>query len=161
MAGKCRLSNMRCLFAMFPNHPYAQPKTLRHARGFGLPAAIFIITVLAMVVASITQLEESSSVAFGENLNSVWAFYAAESGAEIALARLNPAPGSSQTCTENIYVDSSGLEGLNGCSVDVDCSSVTTAAPLPVVTYYSFTSTATCGVGKDAAQRVIEVRAKD
>lgn len=126
-------------------------------QGFGLPAAIFVITVLALIVASITSLEESSSVGFSQDLNSINAFYAAESGAQIGLARLFAVAGSPEPCAANIYVNSSGLLGLNGCSVDVDCSSVTPTAD----TYYTLTSTATCGVGLDAAQRVVEVRAKD
>ena len=128
-------------------------------RGFGLPAAIFIITVLAMVVASITRLDEASSVGFGQDLNSIRAFYAAESGAQIALARRFAVAGAAQACAAGIYTDNSGLAGLNQCSVNVDCSQV--IIPASGDTYYTFVSTATCGSGIDAAQRDIEVRARD
>lgn len=130
--------------------------------GFGLPVAIFIITVLAMVVASISKLGESSAVAFGQDVNSIRAFYAAESGAQIGLARLfaivAPTVPASQSCNPsvNIYSDHTGLEGLNKCNVDVVCSSVTN----PPDTYYTLVSTATCGSGIDAAQRIVEVKAK-
>ena len=126
-------------------------------QGFGLPAAIFVITVLAMIVAAITSLSESSSVAFGQDINSIKAFYAAESGAEIGLARKFSVTGIDEPCGSNIYANSSGLTGLNGCSVTVDCSSVNVDA----IDYYTFRSTATCGSGRDAAQRVVEVRAKE
>lgn len=126
-------------------------------QGFGLPAAIFVITVLAMIVAAITSLSESSSVAFGQDINSIKAFYAAESGAEIGLARKFSVTGVSTGCIVGIYSNNSGLTGLNGCSVTVDCSSV----PVDGIDYYTLTSTATCGSGSDAAQRVVEVRAKE
>jgi len=129
----------------------------KNTRGFGLPAAIFIITVLAMIVAAISSLSESSSVAFGQDINSIRAFYAAESGAEIGLARRFAVTGIPAGCGNNIYVDNSGLTGLNGCSVTVDCSSVEVLG----IDYYTLTSTATCGSGRDAAQRVVEVRAKE
>lgn len=124
--------------------------------GFGLPVAIFIITVLAMVVAGISKLGESSAVAFGQDVNSIRAFYAAESGAQIGLARLFSVVSPAVSCGSSIYSDHTGLEGLNKCNVDVACSSVTNAAD----TYYTLVSTATCGSGIDAAQRVVEVKAK-
>lgn len=129
----------------------------KNVQGFGLPAAIFIITVLAMIVAAITSLGESSSVAFGQDINSIKAFYAAESGAEIGLARRFDVTGSPEACGNNLYVDNSGLTGLNGCSVEVDCDT----ANADGIDYYTITSTATCGSGRDAAQRVVEVRAKE
>ena len=119
-------------------------------QGFGLPAAIFIITVLSMIVAAISSLGESSSVAFGQDINSIKAFYAAESGAEIGLARRFAVTGASAGCTANIYANSSGLTGLNGCTVTVDCSSVLVDG----IDYYTLISTATCGNGSDAAQRI-------
>jgi MSHA biogenesis protein MshP len=124
--------------------------------GFGLPVAIFVITVLAMIVAAITSLSESSNVAFGQDINSIKAFYAAESGAEIGLARSFAVTGIPEPCAANIYVDNSGLTGLNGCSVTVDCS----IATVDGIDYYTLTSAATCGSGRDAAQREVEVRAK-
>ena len=129
----------------------------KNTQGFGLPAAIFVITVLSMIVAAISSLGESSSVAFGQDINSIKAFYAAESGAEIGLARKFAVTGAIAGCASSIYVDSSGLTGLNGCSVTVDCSSATVNG----IDYYTLISTATCGNGPDAAQRVVEVRAKE
>ncbi|OUS06746.1 hypothetical protein A9Q81_02360 [Gammaproteobacteria bacterium 42_54_T18] len=129
----------------------------KSTQGFGLPAAIFIITVLAMIVAAITSLSESSNVAFGQDINSIKAFYAAESGAEIGLARKFAVTGTETNCINNIYVDNSGLTGLNGCSVEVDCDTAT----VDLIDYYTLTSTATCGSGRDAAQRVVELRAKE
>ncbi|MBV1919347.1 MAG: hypothetical protein KUG73_01590 [Pseudomonadales bacterium] len=130
--------------------------------GFGLPVAIFIITVLAMVAAGISKLGETSAVAFGQDIHSIKAFYAAESGAQIGLARLfsivSPSVPADQLCVPSvsIYSNHSALEGLNKCDVDVVCSSVTN---LPD-TYYTLVSTATCGSGIDAAQRIVEVKAK-
>ena len=85
------------------------------------------------------------------------AFYAAESGAQIALNRVFVG---AQTCSNalvDIDYDSSGVSpGLDQCDTVLNCRLDTVAG----INYYTFTSTATCGVGFEQAQRSIEVRAR-
>ncbi|OUS28289.1 hypothetical protein A9Q99_12220 [Gammaproteobacteria bacterium 45_16_T64] len=126
-------------------------------RGFALPVAIFVITVLGLLIGSVAKMNETTSVGFGQDLHSIYAFYAAESGIDIALARVFPAGGTGAvTCDSSTY-SSTSVEGLNSCDVAVECSTFSNGSD----NYYTFTSTASCGAGIDAAQRVIEVRAKN
>ena len=54
--------------------------------GAGLPVALFIITVLALIVTSMAQQQESSGASVSQQILSQRAFYAAESGAQVAVA---------------------------------------------------------------------------
>jgi len=61
--------------------------SLSRQQGAGLPIAIFIITVLALIVTSMAQQQESSGAAISQQILSQRAFYAAESGAQAAVTR--------------------------------------------------------------------------
>lgn len=126
-------------------------------QGFALPAAIFVITVLGLLIGSMAKMNETSSVGFGQDLNSIFAFYAAESGIEIGLARVFPAGGTGAVACNSSTYSSTGVEGLNDCDVTVTCTTFSNGSDA----YYTLTSTASCGSGIDGAQRVIEVRAKN
>ena len=121
-------------------------------RGFGLPATIFIIVILAMIILAMSDLNQASSRAFSQDYQSQRAFYAAESGAQIAMNRIFLGGGSCGASP--ISFSSAGL---------IDCSAVLSCAPPVIVssvTYYTVTSTGTCGTGDDTAQRRIQVRAR-
>ena len=130
---------------------------LKKQSGIGLPMALFIITILAMIIAAITDLEESSGVGFSLDVNSMRAFYAAESGAQVAMAEIFPASGGGGgSCGSVTPTLNFSKSGLNGCSVSVTCSQVTVDS----VSYYTLKSTGSCGGGLDRAVRVIDVRAR-
>ena len=138
-------------------YPDIRRLNINKQRGIGLPMALFVITILAMIIAAITDLEESSGVGFGLDVNSMRAFYAAESGAQVDMANIFPATGSSASCgplTSSTYSFSS--TGLNGCEAVVDRSCVS----IESVDYFTLTSTGSCGNGLDKAVRVIDVRAR-
>jgi len=126
-------------------------------KGFGLPVAIFVITVLAMIVLAITRMDEASSLSFGQNFYSVKAFYAAESGAQIALSKRFSSSGVGVACANPIYTQTFTTVGLEGCSVAVSCDSKTVGGQ----NYYTFQSTGVCGAGDEQTKRTIEVRARD
>ena len=127
-------------------------------RGAGLPVALFIITVLALIVTSMAQQQESTGAAVSQQILSQRAFYAAESGAQAAV-------------TEALYGSGCGSvpgslsftgRGLNGCSTSLSCSVVRAdiegdAADEDV---YTLVSTGQCGVGTEQATREIEVRVR-
>ena len=131
--------------------------SIKKQRGVGLPMALFIITILAMIIAAITDLEESSGVGFGLDVNSMRAFYAAESGAQAAMVELFPAssPSSGSCSTVNANYSFSAL-GLNGCNASMTCEVVSVEG----VDYFTIKSTGSCGSGLDRAVRVIDVRAR-
>ena len=64
------------------------PMRLARQRGIGLPAAIFVITLLAVITAAIYQLLGQNAQTYQEQINLTRAFYAAESGAGFAMNSL-------------------------------------------------------------------------
>ncbi|NRB38479.1 MAG: hypothetical protein HRU20_08415 [Pseudomonadales bacterium] len=122
------------------NHNFSHKK----AKGFALPAAIFIITVLALITATMGRLRESSAISYGLSINSARAFYAAESAAQIdAYKILN-----SNVCVAETLI----LPAFSQCSVTTTCSNINNL--------FTLKSTAQCGAGIDQAQRSIEVKIK-
>lgn len=123
--------------------------------GFGLPSAIFIIVIMALIVAAMNQLNEINAAAFGREWLSMKAFYAAESGAQLAATYALNTTQTLPTCDNNFI---SGLSltasGLGSCEVNVVCSVQTVSSQA----YYTFTSTGSCGNGIDQASRIVQIR---
>ena len=132
-----------------------QPLGHARQRGIGLPAALFVITIMAAIVAAISRLVAQGAVDSTEALQLARALYAAESGAGFALHALYPPAGYpdylAQSCTAKDY--SFTAPGLAGCSVSVDCSRY---ANRDGILYFNITSTGTCG----AVQRMIQVQTR-
>lgn len=132
--------------------------------GFGLPMAIFVVTVLALVIAAMSQLQQSSSEGVILQMQSQRAFYAAESGLQLSLNLLLPPDGGSgRSCTASPFYShafnpppGASLYGLSNCSVMVECQSTSVNGD----TYFTLTSEGTCGSGTDSARRTTEVRVK-
>ena len=127
-------------------------------RGAGLPIALFIITVLALIVTSMAQQQESTGAAVSQQILSQRAFYAAESGAQAAVTEALYGSGCGSVPTTLSFSES----GLNGCSASLRCSLVQAdiegdAADEDV---YTLVSTGQCGVGTEQATREIEVRVR-
>jgi MSHA biogenesis protein MshP len=74
---------------MYPENSYKQQA------GAGLPIAIFIVTVLSLIVLGMSQLQESSGKAISLQIQSQRAFFAAESGAQVVIAELIAVAGES------------------------------------------------------------------
>lgn len=144
---------------MYPKPP-RHPKLLKLRalqQGVGLPATIFLIVIIALIVLALSELTQKSNLGFGQDLFSSKAFYAAESGAQIAL---NHVFVGNQACTLGTtaidFNDAGANPGLDACKVSVDCQQTQVEA----INYYTFTSSATCGSGFEQAQRRIQVRAR-
>ncbi len=135
---------------------FREPNLLTRQQGVGLPATIFIITVLALIVVAMSDLTESSGLGFGQDYHAMKTFYAAESGAQVALNRVFVGGAACAGAMTAIDFDASGSRpGLNDCTVSLNCSQVTVSG----ADYYTVLSTATCGSGFEASQRSIQVRA--
>ena len=127
-------------------------------KGLGLPATVFIITVLALIVVAISNLTRDSNLGFAQNFQAQRAFYAAESGAQVALNRIFVGGTACSAALADIDFNASGTNaGLESCSAALSCSQVTVSG----VTYYTIDSIGTCGSGFDQAQRQVQVRASD
>lgn len=125
--------------------------------GAGLPVALFIITVLALLVVGMAQLQESTGQSVSLQIQSQRAFFAAESGAQVAVRDVLEG-GSCSAVNASL---SFTVSALNGCSASVTCAAITADIKGPGGdTVFSIQSTGQCGSGSDQAMRVIEVRVR-
>lgn len=133
--------------------------TSQKQRGIGLPAAIFVITLMITIAVAVNLLVRQNAETFEEELRLTRAFYAAESGAGFAMNALFPPdefPSYSSTaiCPENAgspRLYEFEAEGLQGCSAAVSC---VTDATVDGVEYYTILSTGSCG----EVSRTVQVR---
>lgn len=126
-------------------------------QGIGLPAAIFIITVMAFIAAAVTQLVSQNAQTYSEAVSLSRAFYAAESGAGFGMNTIFPpedyntayastpsrCPGSGSPTVYN-FVSS----GLNQCKATVTCTLIAGT------THATIESTGEC----DDVVRTVQVR---
>ncbi|MFT6915232.1 MAG: MSHA biogenesis protein MshP [Motiliproteus sp.] len=140
---------MRYSYAM--SLKIAKPMSSRiFQRGLGLIAAIFVITLMSLIIVGISSLVVTSKESYGYEILSARAFHMADSGSELALSRL-------------LFEGTDSCNGeprqfpppeLQVCSVVVICHSVTIAE----VDYFTVQSTGTCGNGIDQAVRQSTLR---
>lgn len=129
-------------------------QSLNKQNGAGLPVAIFVITVLALLVIGMAQLQESSSKSVSLQIQSQRAFLAAESGAQVVVSDLLSRSHSSPlTCgPASISTLNFANGGLAGCSSVLSCSEIGSGGSILIE------SRGTCGAGGDLAERAVEVR---
>lgn len=145
---------------MSPDHrPITKLAPARKQRGVGLPAAIFVITLMVSISVGIQLLVSQNAEQFEEEVQLTRAFYAAESGASFAMNALFPPTEFPQynvtaICPENAgspRVYDFGADGLGSCSAEVSC---VTDATVDGVNYYTITSEGICG----DISRTVQVR---
>ena len=121
-----------------------------YQKGVGLPAAIFVITLMAAIAVGINLLVSQNAETFQEETQLTRAFYAAESAAGFAMNALFPPDEFPNYNTTAICPENAGSpreyefesDGLSSCSAAV--SSVTDAT-VDGLDYFTITSTGTCG----------------
>lgn len=129
---------------------------LRQA-GLGLPAALFVITIMAVVATAIGRLVALNAADTTEALQLTRALYAAESGAGMALNVLYPPAGYPAygapvlACSVAAYDFTAA--GLENCSASVVCAE---HAVREGVRHFTLTSTGSCG----DVQRVVQVQSR-
>jgi len=126
---------------------------MRKQAGIGLAAAIFVITLLAVIVVGISALVSDNAQTFEEEINLNRAFFAAESGAGFAMNGIYP-PEEYSTyagtqCNASVAYTFEA-EGLGYCTADVTCAQITISGK----NYLTIESKGTCG----AVERTIQVR---
>lgn len=128
-------------------------------RGIGLAAAIFVITLLAVIVVGINALVSDSAQTFEEEINLNRAFFAAESGAGFAMNAVYPPEEYSSYSVHHcygtpgspvIYSFDADVQGLGYCTAAVHCTRTTIGS----ANYLTIESTGTCG----EVERTIQVR---
>ncbi len=125
--------------------------------GAGLPVALFIITILALLVIGMAQLQQAGGESVSLQIQSQRAFFAAESGAQVGVREVLDAGSCSAISSEVSF----SVPGLSGCRAELSCTSVTANISGPGGdTVFSIESRGQCGAGPDRATRVVEVRVR-
>ena len=127
----------------------------RRQQGFALPVAVFIIVIMALLGAAMVSIMQSGQQGVSTAVLSTRAFFAADTGAQQALANLFPLDGSAASCLASYPTVNYNTSGMAGCSAAVTCSSVVVGSK----TYYTLTSTGTCSISGERAVRQMELRA--
>ena len=138
-----------------------RPSLQRNQRGLGLATALFVITVMALLAALITQLVRSNASSTQEEILLIRSFYAAESGVQFGLNKAFPPDGAASFCPlmsattgRTLFTPASmDVDGLNECSASVVCDALEVPGK---GRFYTVTSTGTCG----EVSRTIQVRAQ-
>ncbi len=122
--------------------------------GMGLPAAIFLLVVLAMLAVAMGDLLTLSSQASTLQVNAQRAVFAAHSGVQAAAARLLPAGQPATTCGSVPGSLQFAVDGLRGCEVRLQCREDRVASDM----VFTVEAEATCGTGPDEAVQVLRWR---
>ena len=138
------MSIRRYISAMSPDNQ------LRKQTGAGLPIALFIVTVLSLIVLGMSQLQESSGNAISLQIQSQRAFFAAESGGQVGVKRVLADPSKPQCFGGATLNFPAG--NLSGCRAEIRCTDITGNGLFEVV------SEGRCGSGQEEASRIVEVR---
>ena len=121
--------------------------------GLGLISAIFVIVVLAMLVAGMSGIMTASQTYRAQEILAVRALSAAQTGSELHLSELLH-PENSQVCTTDASPVALTTAGLLDCSYQASCAAVTVGSD----TYYTIKSVGRCGSGVDSSTREVKVR---
>ncbi|HEY3699657.1 MAG TPA: hypothetical protein VGK97_10025 [Spongiibacteraceae bacterium] len=103
------------------------------------------------------QLNVGGSAAVAQEIQSVRALFAAESGAQIMAMKIFPHDVVNPVCAAT-FTQPFTVGGLNGCSATITCASISDGAGHTVFTVQS---DAFCGTGSDRARRKIQVRLRN
>jgi len=126
-------------------------------QGFLIPLALFILVGMAALSIAVVRMSASSNTQSFQELLSVQTFYAADSGAQLAMNQvLFPSATRSvgdAACTAMVGVTSTILS----CSVTRSCSLAVDSTGTNSV--YTIESTASCGAGDMASERTIRASA--
>lgn len=129
-----------------------------HQAGAGLPVALFIVTVLSLLVLGMSRLQQGSGESISLQIQSQRAFFAAESGAQVAVRDVLEATSCDGINSPLEFEDAAGLQG---CDTVLACGSFdSNIGGTGGNTVYTITSTGRCGDGRDQATRVVEVRVR-
>ena len=132
-------------------------------QGISLLMMVFFIVLIAVISAALVKITATANVSIGNEVISTRSFFAAETGAQNAMALLFPLNGTVvTTCsTVNNSLNSPSINlttnGLGNCSVSVVCNGPVT---INGRYYYEIESTGHCGSGESIAIRTIRVAAR-
>ena len=151
--------------------PFSRQPPYSRQRGFSIPAALFVLVVVAMLAAAMQKILSQGEQDVAREVLSMRALMAAESGIERGLNQvleINPA-----SCTGNLSNPPTSLTplistwvlstaGMNSCEVNVICGVAQHDADNDglLENYYTLRSSGQCGPPADRAFRLVEVQAR-
>ncbi|MDZ7661485.1 hypothetical protein [Thiohalophilus sp.] len=121
--------------------------------GFSLPLAIFIIVIMALIGTAMVSLSQTGQRSVASEVQSIRTFYAAETGAQTAVAQLLPLNGNNPGCGAVSTSITLTAPAQDGCSATLTCEALTLAGD----DYYRVTSDAACSFAGNDTRRQIEV----
>ncbi|WP_417568396.1 hypothetical protein [Marinobacter sp.] len=131
---------------------------IRKHRGAGLPVALFVITVLALVVAAMANIQQGTGEAVSLQIQSQRALFAAESGAQVGVRQVLAGGACGALTSPKVF----SATGLAGCRAVISCESISAelngSSPEEVI--FTLTSAGRCGSGLDLAERIVEVKVR-
>ena len=126
---------------MFPR----PPRRLAPQRGSAIMVALFVIVIMALLVAAMGRFLVDSGEKNTVEVRGVRALMAAQSGLEIALYRLYPNNSwTAQQCAASATT-TFALPGLVNCQATVTCTPLNVSAAGTTRTGYRFSSEGRCG----------------
>lgn len=152
---------------MYPKASHQKRNSLKLPRrqgGFLIPLAIFIVVVMGLLAIALARTTTQTGLATAQELLSLQAFYAAESGAQHGMNVLffpdasNRAAVNARCVSLNEAPSFGSAPGLAACSAQVTCVCAD-CAPTDATSYYTLTSIGSCGAGAISAQRTVRVGA--
>ncbi|MFV2060808.1 MAG: hypothetical protein ACC653_08985 [Gammaproteobacteria bacterium] len=142
---------------------YLNLRFKKQQRGISLLMMVFFIVLIAVISAALVKITATANITIGNEVISTRSFFAAETGAQNAMALLFPLNGTVvTTCsTVNNALNSPSItltaNGLGSCSVSVVCNG---PANINGRYYYEIESTGQCGSGESIAVRTIRISAR-
>ena len=138
--------------------PMMMLKSANKNRGSALVQAIFIVTVMALLGATLVRVFSSNAETIAYEVIGTRAFQAAQAGMQRKMAELFPLAPNANVCSGSIEYDFSTIQGLKNCkAINVTCTLDATVAG---TSYYTIGSTGQCDVAGILTSRKIEVKAK-
>lgn len=160
--------HLLCVPSLVPC-PSSLPAGRSRQGGFSLPLAIFIIVIMALIGTAMVSLSQTGQRSIASEVQSIRTFYAAESGAQTAVARLLPLDGNNpgcsiafsifnpatpeSTCTVEAASITLPTPESSGCTINLCCDALSLAGD----SYYRITSDARCSFADNDTRRQIEV----
>lgn len=140
---------------MFPNH--AGMAAHRRQKGSALIVGIFVITVMFLLAAALIRISSDGDEALTLEVWGTRALAAANSGADVAMAKLFPIDGSAPVCNIADSWTPPNVVGFHGCAVALSCSSYVVDG----VVQYRIVSNGVCESGELRVSRAVEVNARE
>ncbi len=142
-----------CTSSLVPRPSSLHAGCCGHQGGFSLPLAIFIIVIMALIGTAMVSLSQTGQRSVASEVQSIRTFYAAETGAQTAVAQLLPLDGSNPGCPAVSASINLTAQAQDGCTATLTCQALTLAGD----DYYRITSDADCSFTGNDTRRQIEV----